>query len=192
MPNLLAASIALALFSVTPAFAVSSTDLALFGKDLGNDRAFACYERHYDPAHLKAHPKQNVTDMTLLVDSKVDDQRTYDLSIGVSFRKVKTQFQVSGSCSGTIDGKALLDCGVDCDGGMINVRLKDANSILVDIPYGARTWDPTTDEDTDPGTDNPAAQFGPDDKSFRLDRVSLKLCSNLVNDDEKALLSDAQ
>ena len=92
-----------------PAIAASPTDLALFGKDPGQERVFACYTRHYDKAHLKAHPQQNVTDMTLLVDSRVDDQRYYELSMGVGFRKVKTAFETNGGCSGTIDGQHLLN-----------------------------------------------------------------------------------
>ena len=180
--------------SSVPAAAASLTDLSLFGKDPGQDRAFACYTRHYDASHLNAHPQQNVADMTLLVDSAVDDGRHYNLSLGVNFRRVKNEFDVTGSCSGTIDGKKLLNCGVDCDGGTINVRLKDKNSILVDIPYGARTWDSTLDPEADvEPADNPDATFGADDKTFRLDRTALSNCTDLVWDDaDKGLLADAK
>jgi len=175
------------------AHAASNTDLALFGKDPGGDRAFACYARHYDQLHLKLHPKQNVTDMTLLVDSSVDDQRYYTLTVGVGFRKVADQMMVSGSCNGTIDDQALLHCGVDCDGGQIDVRLKDENRILVDIPFGARTWNPNAPLDAEPDAGvPPEAAFGPDDKTFRLTRAPLSRCINLINDDDKSLLAAAQ
>ena len=180
--------------SALPAAAASTTDLDLFRHDPGTARAFACYERHYDAAHLKSHPRQNVTDMTLLVDSTVDERRSYSISIGVNFHKVKNQFDVSGSCDGTIDGKSLLNCAVDCDGGAIDVRLRDQNTILVEIPYGARTWDATADpEASDEPADNPDAAFGSDDKLFRLDRAALEVCANLLADpDDRKLLSDGK
>ena len=66
-----------------------------------------------------------------------------------------------------------------CDGGHIDVSVKDGQSILVSIPDGARTWDPES------GEEPPAsARFGLDDKLFRLDRTDLKTCLPLVYDDE--------
>ena len=177
--------------AVAPVRAASTTDLDLFGKDPGQDRVFACYTRVYDAAHLKAHPLQNVRDMTLLVESRFDDEsaeRNYTLAMGVHFRKLTTQLMANGGCSGSIDGQSLLNCGIDCDGGQIDVRLKDANRILVDIPYGARTWNPEDDEDTPPDAP-PAAQFGDDDKTFLLSRAALDQCVDLVNDDDKPLLT---
>ncbi len=172
----------------TPAFAAGTqNDETLFGRDPGKDRAFACYTRHYDAAHLSSHPAQNVTDMTVLVDSSVvpDYGRDYALQLGVSFRGVATQFQVSGSCGVDEEGNKLLGCGIDCDGGQIDVKLRDANSIEVAIPYGARTWDPGSDDEP------PAeAAFGEDDKVFWLYRTDLKTCLPLEYDDAaKALLA---
>ena len=177
--KLLALSLCAAALLTAPTLAASDTDLTLFGKDPGKDTAFACYTRVYDASHLKAHPKQNVTRMSLLVDSYLDssyapDTRYYTLSIGVNFRKVKKPFEVSGSCSGATDTAGLLRCGVDCDGGQIDVRLKDANSILVDIPDGARVWDPSQPLDAEPDAGvTPESQFGVDDKTFLLARAAL-------------------
>jgi hypothetical protein len=136
-------SLGLVVLGTLPAVAASGTDLTLFGKDPGQDRAFACYTRAYDPAHLKAHRQQNVTQMMVLIDSAYDSEsqaRTYGLMMGVHFRKLNSQFEAGGGCSSTIDGKALLNCGIECDGGRIDVRVKDANRILVDVPDGAFTW----------------------------------------------------
>ena len=58
--------------SSLPGMASSDSDLALFGRDPGKDKVYACYARRCDAAHLKTHPKQNVEDMTLLVDSYID------------------------------------------------------------------------------------------------------------------------
>jgi hypothetical protein len=195
MQKLIAAGLGLAILWTFPVCAASQTDTLLFGKDPG-DKAFACYTRHYDEAHLKGHPQQNVTDMTLLVESQgTGEDKYYSLSIGVDFRKAKG-LQVAGGCGSTVANEKLLNCAVDCDGGAIDVRLKDADSVLIDIPNGARTWNPLDDTDEDAGpdpSDNPDAAFGPDDKTFRVDRAALNLCTDLVSDDEdKKLLTAAE
>lgn len=167
----------------------SSSDLALFGKDPGKDKAYACYLRRYDAAHLKSHPKQNVGDMTLFVDSSddADSGRQYSLTIGVHFRKKATLFEAYGGCRPSADGKSALTCGIDCDGGRIDVEVKDADSILVAIPDGARTSDPNGDDAP------PNARFGADDKLFRLDRAKLQDCLPVISDDDvKADLAKQQ
>jgi hypothetical protein len=181
--------------SQAPALAVGAAlggpaDDTLFGPGSGTDRALACFVRHYDAAHLDSHPKQNVTDMVVLVDrpEAVDGDVWYALSVGVNFRKVADQMQVSGGCSAGEGGSKLLGCGIDCDGGQIDVRQRDAKSILVDIPFGARTYNPSSDAE-----DPPEAAFGEDDKLFRLDRADLAQCLSLVSDDElKAKIAAAQ
>ena len=180
----------LTLSSVAAAFAGSDSDLALFGKDPGKDKVFACFTRQYDAAHLTGHPRQNVTGMMLLVNSYVDDDgaRLYELEIGVQFRKQAKLFQLSGVCDPLTRGKTALSCGFDCDGGHIDVRVKDAQSILVSIPDGARTWDPTSAAEPPAG-----ARFGTDDKLFRLDRASLRDClPEALDDDTKAAISAAK
>jgi hypothetical protein len=165
----------------------AQNDKALFGRDPGKDRAFACFSRQYDAGHLSQHKEQNVTAMTLLVDSANDADygRQYAISIGVNFRAVDEQFQVSGSCGVDEEGNKLLGCGIDCDGGQIDVKLRDADSIAVEIPYGARTWDPQSE-----GEPPAEAAFGPDDKVFWLYRTDLKNCLPLEYDDAgKALLA---
>ncbi len=168
----------------------TESDTALFGRDPGDGRAFACYVRHYDDAHLKAHPKQNVRNMMLFVDSQIDSSmgRTYSLTIGVSFRKIDHELQVSGGCDSSVDGKAALNCGIDCDGGRIDVNVRDANSILVSIPDGVATWDPQSADETPDDS-----MWGADDKLFRLDRTSINDCLPLVwDDDAKAMIQAIQ
>lgn len=186
----IASAAALLAVSSVAALAASDKDLALFGKDPGKGKAYACFTRHYDATHLAAHPKQNVGDMTLFVDSAIDADsgRQYTLEIGVRFRKRPTLFQLSGACGGSVGGKTALSCGFDCDGGHIDVRVKDAQSILVSIPDGASTWDPSSSEE--PPAD---AKFGPDDKLFRLDRTSLQDClPEALDDDVKADIAAAK
>lgn len=196
MPKLLTIACGLLLLAAVPAHAESSVDTQLFGKDPGKDHVFACFTRHYDAAHLKAHPKQNVTDMTLLVNSnfgdETDDARSYSLTMGINFRSVKTQFQAYGGCSGTDEAQKSLNCYIDCDGGSITVRSKDANAILVDVPYGAGIYDPDAPDNAEPDAGiPPKAAFGADDKLFLLTRISSKLCVDLVSDDDKQLLLDS-
>lgn len=202
MPKLLAIGVGLALLAALPAYAApqsaASVNSDLFGKDPGKEHVFACFTRHYDPAHLRAHPKQNVTDMRVLVNSgfgtDYDDQRSYNLTLGISFRTLKKEFDAYGGCSGTDEAQKTLNCYIDCDGGSITVRTKDTNSILVDVPYGARLYDPDTPADADTDTPlPPKAEFGSDDKTFLLSRVSTKLCVDLADDEDKqALLDSAQ
>ena len=186
---LLAVTGALLLPAVAQAGA-SKNDLAFFGKDPGQTRAFACYTRRYDANHLAAHKQQNVRDMTVLVDSNVDPEngRGYAVDLGVHFRDANAQFQSGGDCSISEDGTQGLNCGVDCDGGEIDVKLDGANSLLVSIPYGVRIWDPSSGDDAPD-----RARFGSDDVSFRLDRTDLSECAPLAPDDDvKAMLSPTQ
>ena len=199
MPKLIAISLGLLMLAIAPAHAAqagASVDSELFGKDPGKNHVFACFTRRYDEAHLKAHPKQNVTDMRVLVDSdfgtEYDDQRSYAVTLGTNFRTLKKEFQSYGGCGGTDEAKKTLNCYIDCDGGAIDVRLKDADNILVDIPYGARLYDPDAPEDEDPGASvPPKAEFGPDDQTFLLTRVSSRLCADLAGEDDKQLLLDS-
>lgn len=165
-----------------------SSVTTIFGHDPGAARASACFSRQYTKAHLAGHPHQNVTDMLVYVDKPAGEgeQQSYTVALGVNFRTLATAFQVSGSCSAGSDGRSALNCGIECDGGSISVRVKNEESILVEIPRGARIWDPESEAEP------PAnARFGSDDKLFRLDRANVEDCLSLVWDEDvkKAILS---
>jgi hypothetical protein len=170
----------------------------LFGRALDVKQSHACFSRVYDAGHLVQHPRQNVRTMLLLVtgNSESGDAPSYGLSIGVTFRKSGTHFESAGNCGsihGTSDAGGSADvahCGVDCDGGSIDVAIKDAKSVLVSIPEGARLWRAGSDGD-DSG--NARKRFGADDKVFRLDKVLLTQCLPLAGDNkEKAMLRRGQ
>ena len=116
--------------------------------------------------------------LALFVNAADEDSSQFVLTIGVHFRKWQKLFQVSGGCSRSDDGKGTLNCGVECDGGRIDVSVKNERSVLVAIPYGARTWDPESGDDA---PDN--LHFGADDKLFRLDRADLKDCLPIIADE---------
>ena len=168
--------------------AVSHADAAadivmIFGRDPGMGAAHACFLRRYSKAHLASHPQQNVTDMLLYVSKQEGSEPYYGLSLQVNFRQLSKPFQVAGSCSIESGGKSTLGCGIDCDGGHLGVRVKDARSLLVEIPNSVRIFDPA-DMEGEADADLPqGARFGADDKLFRTDRTDLRDCVPLIYDE---------
>jgi hypothetical protein len=170
----------------------------LFGHTIEDKPIHACFTRVYDPGHLAQHPKQNVRTMLLLVTGNAESgaDPSYQLGLGVTFRKSGTHFESAGEC-GAIHGDGgapgsgnVAHCGVDCDGGSINVAIKDEKSVLVSIPAGARLWRAGSNGD-DSG--NARRRFGADDKVFRLDKAALTQCLSLATDKEdKAMLRRGQ
>jgi hypothetical protein len=167
----------------------------LFGRVADGGQIHACFSRVYDAPHLAQHPRQNVRTMLLLVRANSEsDQPKYELRLGVTFRKSGTHFESAGDCGSIHDtsdvggSAAAAHCGVDCDGGSIDVAIKDAKSVLVSIPYGARIWRAHSDNDSDQ-----AKRFGADDKAFRLDKTALTECLRLADDaKEKASMRRGQ
>jgi hypothetical protein len=162
----------------------------LMGRAPGKGKTFACFNRLYDEPHLASHPKQNVRTISLLVAFDSENPDSYNLRIGVNFRNRKHFFETGGDCGnphaeGEAGGAYVAHCGIACDGGKIDVALKDNGSVLMTIPDGARVWrQGAEDNDTVHGA------FGEDDKLFRIDRVALAQCVALGSDkSEKAALT---
>jgi len=203
--TVLAASIlALGLIGVAPGARAggSSEDEAfqkqVFGHPLATTNLYACFSRAYDAGHLAQHPRQNVRTMLLLVTGDVSEANapTYRLGLSVTFRKSGAHFESGGSCGSihatdeAATAPKMAHCGVDCDGGSIDVALRDANSVRVSIPVGARI---TRAGATDQEPVDESRRFGSDDKVFRLDKTALSNCLRLANDDkEKAALRRGQ
>jgi hypothetical protein len=163
-----------------------------FAGNVGQAKAYACFVRRYDTAHMAAHPQQKVTAMRLLITSeKMEDDKylNYSFRLGVNFRDQPGDFDSSGDCghappvrnaeadpgtAATID----FPCNVDCDGGGITVSLANGDNSVIAKLDRIRIW-----KGTDPD-DAPlrSLQGGADDKIFRLDRVSLDECRSLVTD----------
>jgi hypothetical protein len=172
----------------------ADTDFAkrFFADNAGEPKAYACFMRRYDAAHMAAHPQQKVSVMKLLITSeRVEEDKylNYSFRLGVNFRDQPGDFDSSGDCghappvrnadadpgtAATID----FPCYVDCDGGGIAVSLANSdNSVLVKLDR-IRIWK-STDSDDAPLR---SMQGGADDKIFRLDRTSLDECRSLVTD----------
>lgn len=182
MRNLLASIIVLAAGLPPAAHAGNASDLVkLFGREPGTSAAHACFIRRYTKAHLASHPGQNVTTMLAFVSKQEGQDSYYGVNLQVNFRRLNKPFQVSGSCSSNTETGAL-GCGVECDGGSLSVRVKNEDSILVDIPDSVRLFDPSASDEI---ADLPkGARFGADDKLFRLDRTELGDCVPVIYDEE--------
>ncbi len=174
-----------------PAPGASQIEIDLLGKDPGKGNAYACFARHYDAAHLSAHPHQNVRDMTAFVSSRYDADvgRSSEFTLGVGFKGLTHDIDIDGTCSTDVDGKKLFDCGIDCDGGHFSVTTNGRQSIVISIPDEVKMWDPTDTSDNDDGPDGAdlpkQAVMGSDDKSFLLERVALDECKPMMSDEAK-------
>jgi len=167
----------------------------LLGREPVKGATYACFDRLYDAGHLASHPQQNVRAMVVLaiyiIDPAGEDAPRYDLRIGVNFRKSAHMAEVEGDCralkpENDSDGPVTAHCSVACDGGRIDVALKDNGSILVTIPDGARTSDESPDGSN---VRRLHGGFGADDKLFRVDRADLRQCLELGADkDEKTAM----
>ncbi len=97
---------------------------------------------------------------------------------------------VSGGCGHGAEtpgvDPGVAHCGVDCDGGSIDIALKDKGQVLVTIPNSAGMG---TEAGATPNKAVLRRQFADDDKVFLLDRTTLDKCLPLVVDDaDRALM----
>ena len=121
-------------------------DLRMFASPAGK-KAYACFVRRYDADHLAHHPKQKVGAMKLLMTAEVpSDNRTYNYSfrLGVKYRHRPGDFDSSGDCGHVVaedtGHEIRFGCGVDCDGGGIEVAVsKDDKSAIVRLDR-VRIW----------------------------------------------------
>jgi hypothetical protein len=162
----------------------------LFGDAVGAEKSYACFVRRYDAAHLAKHPRQQVSAMKLLVTAETDPESKtlgYSFKLAVRFRGRTETFQSGGGCSrGEGNETGQLGCGVDCDGGGIDLMLaKDDQSVLLKTER-ARIWRDDADDE-----EQHLPQLGAaDDRAFKLRRASLDACEMLMKDhDEVAAAS---
>ena len=159
-------------------------DKQLFTVVPSQAKNYACFVRRYDADHLKRHPLQKVSAMKLLVNAETNDETKnldYSFRLGVQYRHRKGAFDSSGSCGHIVaevrGNEIRLGCGVDCDGGGIDIAMKNDQSSLVRLER-IRMWQ--NNKPDDEAGDELIA--GADDKIFRLDRASIEECASLVTD----------
>jgi len=140
--------------------------------------------RRYDASHLAQHPKQKVSAMKLLVtaeDAPEDKTVNYSFRLGFKYRRRAGNFDSSGYCSHIVaentGGEIRLGCGSDCEGGGIDVAMKDDKSALIRLER-IRIWERNKADD---GASNDLVA-GVDDRIFRVDRSDLHERSELVTD----------
>lgn len=158
-------------------------DNQLFAGPLGQ-KTYACFVRRYDANHLAQHPKQKVSAMKLLVTAENPPEEkitNYSFRLGFRYRHRPGNFDSSGFCSHVVAEDKGNDirygCGVDCEGGGINVAMKDDKSALIRLTR-IRIWERNKADD-DASNDLVA---GADDRVFRVDRAELRECAELVTD----------
>jgi len=172
---------------VTPA-EKAQFDKRMFQKDPApKAKTYACFVRKYDADHLAQHKDQKVTSMKLLFASELMEGNTElerNFRLGVTFRHKRGNYDSSGSChffhpeDAKDKSEIRYGCGVDCDGGGINIAMnKDDASVLVRLER-VRIWQNNKPDD-EAGDELTA---GKDDAIFRLDRAPLEECRSLVTD----------
>jgi len=157
----------------------------MFAGKFDTDKAYACFVRVYDAAHLAKHPLQKVKSMKLLVTGEKSSDLPvlgYSFRLGLNFRSRKGNFDSSGSCgsAGIAEApghKTSIGCAVDCDGGGISVEMTPDNKATLVRLDRIRIWQ--NNKPDDEGLD---LSGGADDKIFRLDRANLDLCRSLITD----------
>ena len=185
-------SAAAAAFVSSPARAQDGVDKAraaafdkrLFAGPVGA-RTYACLIRRYDANHLAQHPRQKVNATKLLVtaENPPEEKTTnYSFRIGVKYRHRSGNFDSSGYCNHVLAEDAgnqiRFGCGVDCEGGGINVALsKDDKSAIIRLER-IMMWNRNKPDDE--AAD--ALLAGADDKIFRVDRADVRECAELVTD----------
>ncbi|WP_063690757.1 hypothetical protein [Bradyrhizobium stylosanthis] len=150
------------------------------------DKAYACFVRRYDAEHLARHPKQKVASMKLLISAetdKEDKQMHNSFRLGFRYRHRSGDFDSSGSCGSHAvllsDGAEVrMGCGVDCEGGGIEVGLSKDNKSAIIRLVQIRVWQNNKPDDEA----EHALVAGADDKIFRLDRTDTSECASLVTD----------
>ena len=157
------------------------------GKIDSKGKSYACFTRRYDAAHLRQHQQQKTTAMKLLVSAELvpeDKALNYSFALGVKFRDRKGNFDTMGSCghpTAEQEGadKLVLGCGVDCDGGGLQVEMANADkSVIVRLEHVA-IWN-----NDKPDDERASFSAGVDDRAFRLDRANLDECKSLMPKDD--------
>lgn len=158
--------------------AVAQTLETLVDKRAG---ALSCWQRVYDAAHLESHPDQQVTAMTFGLgyqppdDTMAAEDGLFIFGLSAALRDGKRGV-TSGGC--WPDG-GTVRCGVDCDGGGVEVSKRPDGRLLIDLEATGYIR-----MESECGSDGEQESFplepGLDDKQFVLSPVAAKVCKALV------------
>lgn len=154
----------------------------------------ACYDRVYDAAHLTRIPGQDTRTARL---SLVGDEGFGEATIRIVLEGRQRTSIIVGECNwreranldtldrpllDTFKGRSGLDCHAHAsislmsaeEGGDFVVDLRDGRSVMLHLPDSIAAW-PTFQRRDEAGW----AEFGVDDRVFRLDRAASRLCRGM-------------
>lgn len=137
-----------------------------------------CYARSYSKDHLAAHPKQKVTDIKFQLayhrhqpDTDFPKgMRNYYFRLIAELRGSSRIYSAMGECSAS--GSNIF-CGVECDGGGVNIRARQQGKLLV---FFGDSDEIRLTDGCEEG-DSMQLQAGADDKEFLLNSVPAAACS---------------
>jgi hypothetical protein len=136
-----------------------------------------CYARIYSQEHLAQHPKQKVAEIQFRLtyyrhepdDYAPQGQRNYYFEVLVRLRGEKDTMTSMGEC--TPNGSSIF-CGVDCDGGGVEVTRRPPDKILVSlVEMGRLRMTNGCDE-----SDSVDLEARKDDKEFLLTKTDDPSC----------------
>lgn len=139
-----------------------------------------CFARTYSKDHLDAHPKQKVTDVRFQLayyrhqpDADYPKgQRNYYFRMLAKLRGSSKTYSSLGECSAS--GSKIF-CGVECDGGGVNIRTRPQGKLLV---FFGDSDEIRMSESCDEAEEDDSIQLkaGSDDKEFLLNPVAGSAC----------------
>jgi hypothetical protein len=166
----------------------------MFARNAFDQKAYACFVRTYDAAHLARHRRQTVTAMKMLMAAErlpENGQLSYSYKMRVNFRDrpgdYASSFQCGGAHMADVKGRAVeVTCHDGCEAGGLAIALApDSKAIIIKLE-DVSVWLAAKPEDQDAAF---SFKGGADDRAFRLERVDLEACKPLMKDtDEVAAL----
>ncbi len=136
-----------------------------------------CYARSYSADHLKAHPKQKVTEMRFRLtyfehersEDLPDGQRNYYFELAAKRRGEGKLLRSLGEC---LPNKDSISCFVECDGGGVRVHQRDDNRVLINFgDYGRIRMAESCGEEEPDEAAGVDLEPGADDKEFLLSKL---------------------
>lgn len=110
----------------TPALADSPRD-EMFPSD------GSCYLRHYDRAHLAAHPGQNIAEIAIGPLSGAFDARELILNVRITLRGSGNMYSGAAYCENT---GGSLSCHLEGDAGWFTLTPRPGGAVRLDVGKG--------------------------------------------------------
>jgi len=166
--------VALAVAAVAaPALAMEAPDRGAFAKILPAPGGALCFRRVYDTAHLRAHPRQKVQEMTLFLRTRASETKPAaiaNFALGARRRTDRKILTVAGDCMGD-----PVTCAPDCDGGSMILETPAAgDGLLAKLGDGGIRFEVGCDEGK-----GVYIERGVDDKAFLLRPAPARACRDL-------------